>query len=212
MGLTGFGDRKAIATFVHDVGGVDTLFAYPPEPAAETRQGELVADWLYGVSQRRSPKTPYMCAWRDPDPTRLRAGAEDGPPSEIFLFCIFGTSPWEPPAGMIEHAEQAMRRDHAEVRIGWKRRDGGYVMTRLEVCVGNLAQERDFRSIWFDDEIGSLPIRQSITFPGSPADPIAFSIAASLPRRFNRGEVATEPMVDFAIEGTAPPIPDWLLY
>lgn len=213
MALAAGGDGGSIAVLTHDAGGAATLFAYPPEPAAETRQGELMANRLYGIIDTRSPKTPYMCLWRDPDPTRCRAGAGSGPPNEILLFCGFGTSAWTPSANLVEHAEQAMRRDQANVAIGWKWRDGAYAMTRLEVSIGNLAQERDFRSVWYDGEIAGLAIdRQEIVFPKSPVDSIAFAVTASLPRRYNKSEAAKAPTASLTMEGTAPPIPDWLLY
>lgn len=207
------GDERSIATFVHDAGGTSTLFGYPPEPAAEIRQGEAMANRLYGIIETRSPRTPYMCVWRDPDPTRSRAGADAGPPNDILLFCGFGTSAWEPPANLMEQAEQAMRRDQAKVTIRWTRREGVLVMTRLEVEIGNMAEGRDFRSAWFDDEITGLDFqRKEIEFPNSPVDPIAFAVNASLPRRFNQRQPATGPTASFAMEGTAPPIPDWVLY
>jgi hypothetical protein len=206
-------DEGSIATFVHDVGGADTLFAYPPEPAARIRQGEAMANKLYGIIDTRSPRTPYMCVWRDPDPSRFRAEADSGPPNEILLFCGFGTSAWEPPASLIEHAEQAMRRDDAKVTIKWKRRGDGYAMTRFEVSVSNLAQGRDFRSVWYDDEVARLDFeRLEIHFPKSPVDPLRFAVATSLPRRYNKFEAAKAPIAKFTMEGTAPPIPDWVLY
>lgn len=202
-----------IATLTHDLGGAPTLHGYRPEPAPETRQGERIANNLYGNIETRSPSTPYICCWRDTDPSRFRAPADAGPPHEIFLVCGFGTSAWSPPASLMEQANQAMQRDQANVMIGWSRREGGYAMTRLEVAVSNLAAGRDFRSVWFGDEIAGLAIqRHEIVFPTSPADPIAFAIAASLPRRYNSHEAAKAPTVTLTMAGTAPPIPDWILY
>lgn len=204
---------EAIAAFTHDLGASQTLYAYAPEPAAETRQGELMANRLYGFIDTRSPTTPYICVWRDTDPTRFRAGAEAGPPHNIFLVCCFGTSAWTPPSNLVEHAEQAMRRDEGRVAIGWERRDGGYAMTRIEVSIGNAAAGRDFRSVWFGDEIARLAlVGDAVLFPQSPVDPIAFTIAGSLPRRYNRDEATTAPTATFTMTGTAPPIPDWVLY
>ncbi len=172
-----------------------------------------MANRLYGIIDTRSPRTPYMCLWRDPDPTRGRAAAESGPPREILLFCGFGTSDWTPPANLVAHAEQAMRRDQANVTIGWTWRDGAYAMNRLEVWISNLAEERDFRSVWYDGEIAGLAIdRQDIVFPRSPVDPIAFAVTASLPRRYNKFEAARAPTARFTMAGFAPPIPDWVLY
>lgn len=213
MALSACGAGNSIATFTHDLGGNQALYAYLPEPAAGTRQGERTANKLYGIIETRSPKTPYFCAWRDTDPTRFGAKANAGPPHQIFLVCGFGTSAWSPPANLVEHAEQAMSRDEARVAMGWTRRDGGYVMERLEISVKNTAAGRDFRSVWFDDEIAGLNIdQQDIAFPNSAVDPITFAITASLPRRYNKGEAATAPTGTFTIAGTAPPIPDWVLY
>lgn len=213
MILSACGGGKPIANFTYDLGGNQTLHAYRPEPAAMTRQGERMANKLYGIIESRSPKTPYFCVWRDTDPTRFRAKADAGPPHEIFLTCGFGTSAWSPPENLAEHAEQAMRRDEARVVVGWTRRDGGYAMNRIEVSVDNLAAGRNFRSVWFGDEIAGLAIRpQDITFPTSPVDSITFAITASLPRRYNEGEPTTAPTVTFTMAGTAPPIPDWVLY
>ncbi|WP_028970728.1 hypothetical protein [Sphingomonas sp. URHD0057] len=203
-----------IATFTHDQGGAATLYAYQPQPAAETRSGEKMANALFGgIIDTRSPKTPYFCSWRDPAPSRFRAGPDAGPPHEILSLCHFGTSAWSPPTDLVKHAEQAMSRDSASVVMGWKRRDDAYVLTRLEVVISNLAAERDFRSVWFDDEIQELPFeRQAITFPASPVDVLTFEVTASLPKRYNRREQPKEPTATFTMTGSAPPLPEWVLY
>lgn len=202
-----------IATFTHDAGGAATLFAYQPEPALVTRQGEQMANRLYGIIDTRSPKTPYICVWRDPDPTRFRAGADAGPPNKILMACGFGAGAWCPPANLAEHATQAMQRDEARVTMGWDRSDGEYRLTRLEVSVTNFAEGRDFRSVWFGDEVAQLAFdRCEIGFPASPVDAIGFVVTGSLPRRYNQREAPKEPTTTFTMTGTAPPIPDWVLY
>jgi hypothetical protein len=104
-------DAERIATFTHDAGGTQTLFAYRPEPAEVTRAGELMANRLYGIIDTRSPKTPYICCWRDTDPHRFRAPPDAGPPHKILMACSFGTSAWLPPADLMENATQAMQRE-----------------------------------------------------------------------------------------------------
>lgn len=205
--------RDPIATFTHDAGGTPRLFAYLPEPSLVTRQGELLANRVYGSIETRSPTTPYVCLWRDPDPARFRAKEDAGPPHKILMSCSFGIDAWSPPANLAEQAYQAMQRDEARVTMGWGRRDGTYLLTRLEVTVSNLAERRDFRSVWFDDEVTQLAIDNCvIDFPISPVDPISFSVSASLPRRYNQHEAPKEPSIAFSMIGTAPPIPEWVLY
>lgn len=204
---------EPIATFTHDQGGVETLYGYWPEPAEQIRQGEQIANKLYGIIDTRSPKTNHICVWRDTDPTRFRAGPDAGPPNEILLACGFGTDPWTPPTNLAQLAAQAMVRDEARVAMGWSRRGEGYALTRLEVSVTNLAAGRDFRSVWYDDEVAELDLRQQdIVFPASPADPLTFAITASLPRRYNRREAPKAPTATFNMAGRAAPIPDWVLY
>jgi hypothetical protein len=206
-------DGRRIATFTHDQGGQSLLHAYFPEPAEVTRQGEQMANRLYGNIETRSPKTPYFGSWRDPEPTRFRAGPDAGPPLKIFMVCNFGTEPWAPPANLAEHAAQMMQRDEANVMIGWERREERFVMDRLEVAINNLAEGRNFRSVWYGDEVGQLSFDWlDIAFPTSPADPIGVNIAGKLQRRYNKGEAPTAATATFSMSGTLPPIPDWVLY
>ena len=48
-------DARPIASFTHDMGGEATLHAYYPEPAEVTRQGEQMANQLYGIIDTKSP-------------------------------------------------------------------------------------------------------------------------------------------------------------
>ena len=207
------GELERIASFTHDSGGTETLFAYQPAPAEVIRSGEAMANRLYGFIDTRSPRTPYICVWRDPEPSRFRAGPDSGPPGKILMACNFGTEPWSPPANLVEHASQASQRDQAQVTMGWEGVDGDYRLVRLEIAIGNLAAGRDFRSVWFDDEIQQIVLdRCQIEFPSSPVDDLRFLVSARLPRRYNRHEPPKEPTVAFIMAGIAPPIPDWVLY
>lgn len=210
--LAGCGGPASVATFTHDLGGTPTLHAYPAEPASETRGGERLANRVYGMNTR-SPKTPYVCVWRDADPTRFRAAAGAGPPHKILLFCHFGTDAWSPPSNLVEQAEAAMRRDEATVVMGWDRHDGSYRMSRFEVTISNLAAGRNFSSRWFGGEAAGLAFsRMEVAFPKSPVEPVTFAVRATLPQRLNKGDGPGKATATFAIEGSAAPIPPWMNY
>ena len=209
----GVQEAKRMASFTHDAGGTETLFTYRPEPAEITRQGEQMANRLYGIIDTRSPKTPYICAWRDTDPERFRRPEDMGPPLKILFGATFGTEPWSPPAGLVEYATQASQRDQAHVTLGWENMDGTYRLNRFEVVVTNLAANRDFRSVWYNEEPEQILFdRFEIQFPASPIDCLRFNIAATVPRRYNQHERPEERKLWFMMAGSAPPIPDWVLY
>lgn len=200
---------QPVATLRHDLGGRQTLHAYVLEPAAETRQ----MDRMYGLGIR-SPRTPYLCAWRDPG--RLAAsGAGAAGPGSVFLVCVFGADDWSPPAEYLREAEERMRRDEAVLRAQWDRDGDTYRLTRFEVeiRVRGGGPGMDFRSVNFGDAVAELDMRQAeISFPASASNSMTFRISAVLPRRFNRGEAAGPPLVSLDIAGTAGPTPRWLNY
>lgn len=206
----GASENDAIASFKHDYGKARTLYAYKPEPAAETRQADLAANRTYGF-ETKSPRTPYLCAWRDTG--RRSAKASDVPPDEVFLTCAFGTSFWTPPSRLVDEAEHRGKRDEAILRAQWTRSDGIYRMSRFELEIKDAASHKSFRSINFGPDVADIDFSQAaITFPASGNDMMAFNISASVPERSNRGDDRGKQASTISLSGTAGIIPSWLLY
>jgi len=204
-------DGKSIATFQYDLNGQRTLHAYPPEPAAENRQEDKLHKRVYGaLGDTKSPRTPYICVWRDPDLASDRSAR----PSKIFLTCAFGTDDWEPPAGIIEQAQARMQREEAVIRVRWDWRGDTYRLTRFEAEVRDLPAKLAFRtSISSADEITALRARGSgMKFPATLDDPFVFDLTVDAPDRGNRGEETGAPTAKLTIRGTAAPMPSWVMY
>jgi len=201
-----------VATFQHDFGTGGTLRAYAAAADGQ-RQADQVATRAYGT-QTQSPRTPYLCVWRDTGPGRFRAAG--GAPTELFLTCVFGSDAWTPPPNLLQEAEARARRDEAVLRAQWRRNGSSWPLTRLEVEIHrgtNPDPDARFRSVHFEDELAAVTLRESeIAFPASAKDPVRFRIVASLPRRRNRGEPVSAPAVALTIAGTAQPMPDWMNY
>ena len=202
-------DGNSIASLRHDLGKQTHLHSYAPEPAVETRQGDRISHRLYGI-ETRSPKTPYICVWRDTSSPRPGDGA---PPSEIFLTCAFGTSAWTPPASLAKEAMERAYRDEAMLRVQWERDGDRYRMVRFEIELNNLSEDISFRSSNFGEDLAAIRFTKAeVAFQGTAGDPLTFDIAASVPRRTNRGEATRDPIVSLEVSGTAVPIPGWVLY
>jgi len=209
--MTACGDEDAgIAAFRHDFAGRRTLHSYAAEPAVERRAGDRMSERVFGF-RTESPRTPYICIWRDP--VLHRPGAEPARPSQILMACSFGTAPWTPPSSLVEEASERMRRDEATMRVKWVGEGGGYRMTEFQIEIRDAESLTAFRSAHGAAEIPALNFAKAeIVFPASSGDPLGFRISASVPARQNPGDSAREPTVSLTAEGTALPIPLWLLY
>jgi hypothetical protein len=195
------------AFLFHDFGGEHALFAYPAETSKDTHEGDRIHARLYGI-ETRSPRTPYLCTWRNPN-----AALEAGPPGEIFLAGAFGTEAWEPPDGLVAQAAARQTRDECAVRIGWTLADAGYRLTRFEFEVNPLNPEVSFRSRNFGDEPAELDLTEAnMRFPVDRSDTLAFHFTGQLRQRSNRGERLAPPTVRLQLHGIAQPIPAWLMY
>lgn len=205
------GDGKSIASLRHDLGDGATLFAYPAEPAAQNRQEDQVHRQLYRPSgATKSPRTPYICVWRDPVPPGLNRAVA---PDRIFLTCVFGTIDWEPPAKIVDQAAARLQRQEAVIRIQWDRSGATYKMTRLDVEVRDLSTKLNFRSRNSGDQISEVRAKQSgMKFPESQDEPFTFRLDVSAPERANGRDPAGKAIASLSIEGTAAPMPPWVMY
>jgi hypothetical protein len=195
------------AFLFHDFGAEHALFAYPAKASAETHEGDRIHARLYGI-ETRSPRTPYLCTWRNPN-----GAFAPGPPGEIFLAGAFGTEAWELPDGLVAQAATRQTRDECVVRIGWKLGDAGYRLTRFEFEVNPLSPECPFRSRHFGDELAELDLTEAdMRFPIDRSDSLAFHLSGQLRQRKNRGESMEPPTVRLQLSGIAQPIPEWLMY
>lgn len=207
------GNGASVATLTHDQGGGRTLYAYATEPARRNRQEDEIHRRLYGdFGATRSPRTPYICVWRDTGPTGFTRDPGIRPP-EIFLTCIFGTDDWEPPDSMLAHAEARMKRSEAVIRLLWRRDGDGWRIDRFEAEIRDPQAGIDFRSINVAQGLAAVALEpRAITFPETQYEPLTFDIGASLPFRRHRGEAAREPAARVAIRGVASPMPKWVMY
>ena len=203
---------QPIAWLNHDWTGGGTLYSYPPEPAEVTRMGELMHDRLYGLTQSKSPRTPYIGAWRD----SARNTVQDrklGWPTIIGLFCTFGTEAWEPPRNLIEEASLRQQRVEGALRLHWEWHDDhGYQLHDFGLEVSRGIETRRFRSFHrgadlalLDMEVDPIPIPE-------PGAPIAFRLSGQIPERYNYADPLGPQRVRFTVMGSAAPIPPWMIY
>lgn len=201
---------EPLATLTHDLQGGGTLYAYPAEPAAQNRQIDQVHERMYGF-RTLSPRTPYICVWRDP--ARFRATAADGPPVRILMACSFGADDWSPPLDLLKEAEQRMFRQEGLLRLDWASDDTNYRLTRVELEVRGPHLAKNFRSANGEGDLAELQVRDwAVSFPQSVEDGLSFRIEVAAPYRLNSGEPAKAPTATLRMHGTALPIPDWLMY
>ena len=197
------------ATLEHNLGGRHTLSSYPPVPAQEKRQVDKVSERMYGF-ETLSPKTPYFCTWRDrPRPVTERGGR----PLQVFLTCSFGSGPWTPPATLIAESQERQRREEAHVQILWERKGNKLEMLRFQLQITSDQGTKQFRSKNYANDLLDVKFKQiTVKFPDSETEDVKFSLSAIVPYRLNRGEDAGADTVDLKIQGSAVPMPRWLLY
>jgi len=201
---------EPVASFTHDLGPGRTLHGYRAEPASDKRQMDRVHEHMYGF-RTESPRTPYICVWRDP--VRFSATEADGPPVQILMACSFGTSAWSPPGNIMEEAKLRMHRQEAGLRADWVKDGDGYRLTRIEFEVRGPDFPKRFRSANAGADLGELRFRDfKVSFPRSVGDRLSFRIEATAPYRLNSGEPSRDPVATLAVEGSALPIPAWLMY
>jgi hypothetical protein len=204
------GGSEPLAHLTHNLEGGGTLRAYPAEAAPENRQIDQVHERMYGF-RTLSPRTPYICVWRDPE--RFRATPADGRPVKILMACSFGTEDWEPPRNLMEEATQRALRQEAVFGARWTREGDGYRLARIELEVRDPRLRNQFRSANDESDLATLEIRDwEVTLPRSVDEPLRFRVEVTAPYRLNGGEAAKEPVATLRIEGAALPIPDWLMY
>ena len=206
-----------IAIFTHDYGSRSPLSSWPPVPAQELHQGEMLAIHTFGelLKDIRSPAHMYFAAWRDPDPHGYLPGAHEKPPTGIFFSAQFGVAPYETPTSLLDLANMFNLRDRAGLRLDFIRDDeGAFRLDALELQLNDPSseKERHFRSCWQGDEIGGLDLSLQFDAPATRADPFRFHISGQIPRRYNRGAKIEEERVEFTASGGAMPLPRWVNY
>jgi len=196
-----------VAFLLHDFGGEHALCSYAPEPSGKARQGDRIHAGLYGIATR-SPMTPYICVWRDPDKP-----LDSGRPDAIFLACVFGTAPWQPPDSLVDQATARQSRDEGVVRMSWQWMGDHYRLSRFEFEINPLGPDGSFRSVNFGDELAELDLAEGeMRFPADRTDSFAFYLSGQIRQRRNRGLPMQQPAVRVSLSGIAPPIPPWVMY
>lgn len=204
-------EGSSIAELEHDLSGEKRLYSFAPEPATATRQIDGMHKRLYGI-ETKSPKTPYMCTWRDPTLAEVTKGRPTKPRT-IFMACIFGTSDWTPPSSLLEEAQARNRRAEAVIRISWDEEGATYRMSQFDVEIHDGTGSLNFRSVHRGKELAEVRLRRAKTvFPASASEPFTFNISASAPYRLNNGDKIGAPTATLSISGTAMPMPNWVMY
>jgi hypothetical protein len=206
--MTSPDDAPTPAAFLlHDFGGEHALYSYAPEPSGEARQGDRIHAGLYGIATR-SPVTPYICVWRDPDKP-----FESGRPDTIFLACAFGTAPWRPPGNLVEEVTARQLRDEGAVKMSWQWMGDRYRLARFEFEINPLGSEGAFRSVNLGDQVAELDLAEGeMRFPADRTESFGFHLSGQIKQRRNKGLPMQQPTVRISLSGVAPPIPPWIMY
>ena len=215
--LTAIPDLEPIAVFTHDFRSRSPLCSWPPLPAEDLHQGELLAIKAFGslLQDIRSPRHLYFTSWRDPDPKAFPPSEQDKPPTSILLVALFGVAPYETSRSLLETAEMFNRLDRAQLRLDLVRDEAGaFQLDGLEVELNDPSseKERTFRSCWKGEETRSLDLSLQFDAPATRREPLRFHVRARLPRRYNRGEKVEDEHVEFTASGGAMPLPRWVNY
>lgn len=201
------------ATLTYEANGRHTLHAYDVKPTQSSGETDVGTKRLDGSPPRLNPAA-YFCVWRDTGPDGYGGrGLRTGRPSEIFLTCRFGTSPWSPPADLIEAATEDLKRESALIRIGWTRSANGYVMKRFELELKKRGALRFRSQNLTERELSELGISVSkMVAPSMPQGRLVIHLTARIPSRMNSGMKAIDPIIPIEFEGAAMPIPNWMSY
>lgn len=127
---------EPIAVFTHNFRSRSPLSSWPPVPAEQIHQGEMLAFKAFGslLEGIRSPAHIYMASWRDPDPRGYPETEQDEPPTSIFFVGNFGVAPYKTTPSLIETADMFNRLDRALLRMKLVRDEGGsFRLDDLEV-------------------------------------------------------------------------------
>lgn len=202
------------ASLTYDVNGRRTLHSYDLKPAKSLGQAEIIAQRLYGTRNLQRPDEAYYCTWRDTGPDQyINRRNQSGRPSKIFLACRFGTTRWSPPANLVEAATEHAKRESAVIRIEWDRLPDRYALKRFEIELDHRPALHFRSQNLTEQELSALDIRvHEMTIPSSPQEDFIFHLTARVPSRQNSGMKAVGPIIPVEIEGSAMPMPQWLLY
>jgi hypothetical protein len=208
---------EPIATFTHSYASQTALRSWPPVPAGNLHQGEMLAIKTFGalLQDIRSPRHIYFASWRDPDPAAFSEAEQSKPPTAILFVGQFGVAPYETSSSLIEKAEVFNRLDRAQLRLDLVRGDdGSFRLDALLVEINDplSPKGRQFRSCWNGAEIRGLDVSLQFDAPATRRDPFRFHIHARLPRRYNHGAAVEQEHVEFTSSGGAMPLPRWVNY
>ena len=207
---------EPIAVFTHDFRSRSPLSSWPPVPAEQIHQGEMLAIKTFGelLHDIRSPRHIYFTAWRDPDPKAFPEAEQAKPPTSIFLAAQFGVAPYETTASLVETAEMYNRLDRAQLRLTLERDEAGdFRLDRLELEMTDPTPKgRMFRSCWKGEDIKGLDLSLQFDAPATRQDPFRFHLQARLPRRYNARDPIEDEHVAFTASGGAMPLPKWVNY
>ncbi|AWW73512.1 hypothetical protein CD351_03605 [Erythrobacter sp. KY5] len=206
-----------IAVFEHDYGGQTTLRSYPPIPAEDLHQGEMMAQRAFGslLSEIKSPAHIYHAAWRDPVPEARTDEWEKQAPKALLFSGGFGIAPYKTSTSLVDTAEMYNRLDRAHLRIDCDRPDSGALKLKsltLEINDGASQSGRLFRSCWQAGELKGQDLTLHFEEPGTRLDAFRFHVQGRLPRRYNHGAQIEDEFVQFSTSGGAMPLPPWVNY
>lgn len=206
---------EPVAIFTHDYSSQSPLSSWPPVPAEDLHQGELLAIQTFGslLQDIRSPRHIYFASWRDPNPAGQQLAEQDKPPIGILFVAQFGIAPYETSPSLVEMAEMFNRLDRAQLRLDLVREDqGSFRLDALELELNDPSSPkgRHFRSCWQGEEIKGLDLSLQFDAPATRLDPFRFHIRGRLPRRYNRGAQIEQEHVEFTASGGAMPLPRWV--
>jgi hypothetical protein len=208
---------EPVAVFTHDYDSTSPLRSWPPVPAEQLHQGEMLAVKMFGslLDDIRSPRHIYFASWRDPDPAGYPEEERGKPPTAILFVAQFGVAPYETTPSLLETAEMFNRLDRAQLRLYLVRGDdGAFRLDALQVELNAPASKTDrhFRSCWKGEELKGLDLSLQFDPPTSRLDPFRFHLRARLPRRYNHGAAIEREHVEFTASGGAMPLPRWVNY
>lgn len=194
-----------IATVTFDFAGEHRWYSFPPIERAKLDWPERLANRTYPWINVKTPRTRYLCVWRDIGKTQFSRDPKVRPDS-VFLTCSFGPNDTLPVAETLTDLKERVT-----IRFGWSLEQNSYKLSRLEVEV--VTKDGRYRSQNLQADILQVSFqKEEVQFPATHSDPMRFDLRIALPKRTNSLQQQTTPVVDFAFVGTAEPRPRWLNY
>lgn len=208
---------EPIAVLTHNHRSESPLHSWPPVPADDLHQGELLALHTFGSLLKgiRSPRHIYYASWRDPDPSAYLATDESQAPTGVLFGAQFGLAPFETSLSLEDTANMFNQLDRAQLRLDLTRREDGSLgisWLELELNEPSSGTDRSFRSCWTGEEAKQLDLSVHFQAPETRAGSFRFHMSGRLPRRANRNAPIQKEHVEFTASGGAMPLPSWFNY